>query len=56
MQHVILALKYEKSSTYSILIFVISLFGCPPALDSRGRGPVLPPLHCMYSTLSYTNW
>jgi len=27
---------------YSILIFVISLFGCPPTLDARGRRP---PLH-----------
>jgi len=24
-------------------MFVISLFGCPPALDARGRRPVRPP-------------
>jgi len=29
MQHVLAALKWEKSSSYSILIYVISLFGCP---------------------------
>jgi len=40
MQHVL----EEKSSSYSILIFVISLFGCLPALDARGRRPVRPTL------------
>ena len=24
-------------------MFVISLFGCTPALDARGRDPVCPP-------------
>jgi len=43
MQHVLVALQQEKSSSYSIYIFVISLFGCPPALDARGRRPVRPP-------------
>ena len=33
----------EKSSCYIILIFVISFFGCPPALDARGCRPVPPP-------------
>ena len=36
MQHVLVALQWEKSSCCSILIFVISLFGCPPAFDSAG--------------------
>jgi len=44
IQHVLVALQYEKSSSDSIFIFVISLFGCPPALDARGRRP-FPPLH-----------
>jgi len=29
MQHVLVALQYEKSSGYSIFVFVISLCGCP---------------------------
>jgi len=29
--------QQEKSSSYSILIFVISLFGYPPALDVQGN-------------------
>jgi len=38
MQHVLVVLQQEKSSSYSILIFVISLFGCPlPVLDARAR-------------------
>ena len=43
MQHVLIALQYEKSSSYSIFIFVTSLFGCPPALDARSRRPVPSP-------------
>ena len=46
MQHVLVDLQEEKSSSYSILIFVILLFGCPPALDAWGRGPVRPPPLC----------
>jgi len=45
MQHVLVALQLEKSFSYSILIFVILLFGCPSALDARVRRPVHPPLH-----------
>jgi len=37
MQHVLVALQYEKSSSYNIYIFEISLFGCPPTLDACGR-------------------
>jgi len=29
MQHVLVALQYEKSSCCSIFIFAVSLFGCP---------------------------
>ena len=42
MQHVLVAFQYEKSSSYSILIFVISLFGCSPALNALGRRPICP--------------
>ena len=46
MQNVIVDLdQQEKSTSYSIQIFVISLFGCPPGLDARGCRPVAPPLH-----------
>jgi len=38
MQHVLVALQWEKSSSY-----VISLFGCPPAFYVRGPRPVWPP-------------
>jgi len=44
MQHALVALQLEKPSSYSIYNFVISLFGCPLALDARGRRPVCPPL------------
>jgi len=37
MQHVLVVLQYEKSSCYSILIFAVSLFGCP------GTSPRFPP-------------
>jgi len=42
MQHVLVALQLEKSFSYSILIFVILLFGCPSALDARVRRPIHP--------------
>ena len=45
MQHVLVAVQQEKSFSYSILIFVISLFGCPPAFNPRGRRPICIPLH-----------
>ena len=37
-----LTVQHEKSSSYSIFIFVISPFGCPPALDIRGRRSTSP--------------
>jgi len=43
VQHALAALQSEKSSSYSTLIFVISLFVCPPALEARDRRPVRPP-------------
>ena len=36
------ALQYKTASSYSILIFVISLFGANPTLDTRRRRPVRP--------------
>jgi len=39
MQHVLVALQYEKSSSHNIIIFVISLFKCPPALGAQDRRP-----------------
>jgi len=38
MQHILATLQQEKSSSYSILVFVISLFGYP--------GPSSRPLLC----------
>jgi len=37
-------LQCEEASNYNILLNVISLFVCHPALDSRGRRSVSPPL------------
>ena len=45
MQHTLVALQWEKSSSYSIYIFGISLFGCPPALDARAVAPFSPTPH-----------
>jgi len=42
MQHVLVNIQCEKTFIYSMLIFVISLFGCPLALDAQGRRPVRP--------------
>jgi len=39
MQHVLVDLQQEKSSSYSISIFVISLFGCPPGIGCPGPAP-----------------
>jgi len=39
MQHVLAALQKEKSSSYSICIYEISLFGCPPILDPGAAAP-----------------
>jgi len=48
MQHALVALKYKKSSSYSILNFVISLFGCPlswmPGAIVRFAPPFCRPL------------
>jgi len=41
MQRVLVALQQEMSSGYSIFIFVISLFGCPPCLDCPEPSPRL---------------
>jgi len=51
---VLVNLQCEKPSSYSISIFVISLFGCPLALDARGRRPVRPPSarHCIYNRVN----
>jgi len=43
MQHALVALQQEKSSSSSILIFVISLLGCPgPSI--RSPPPLCTPL------------
>jgi len=50
MQHVLVALQQEKSSSCSNIVFVISPFGCPPCSDARGRRPVrYPPLQALLS-------
>jgi len=47
MQHVLVASQNDERSSYSIFIFVISLFGWLHCLDARGRCPVLPSArHC----------
>jgi len=52
MQHVLVASQQEKSSSHRILIFVISLFRYPPALDARGHRPVRPlSLHATAPTI-----
>jgi len=33
---------------------MISLFGCPPVLDARGRRRVRPPVHATGSTNQYS--
>jgi len=43
MQGMLTVLQYEEASSHGILIFVISIFGCPPALDARVFRPVYPP-------------
>jgi len=42
MQQALVALQQKKSFSYRVFIFVISHFGCPPALDAQGRRPVHP--------------
>jgi len=55
MQHALVDLQQKKWSSYSISIFVISLFGCTPALDAWGLGPVRhPPLHATVEILLVT--
>jgi len=44
MQHVLVASQWEKSSSYSILILVISLFTCPLPWMSGAIALVAPPL------------
>ena len=44
-KHVLVALQWEKSSSYRISFFVISHFGSPPCLGCRGHRPVRPTLH-----------
>jgi len=44
MQHMLVALKYEEASSYSILIFLSSLFGCPLSW-MPGTVASLSPLH-----------
>jgi len=56
MQHVLVALQQEKSSCYSILIFAVSLFGCPLSFGCPGPSPRLPLLstrHWVRSTVGY---
>ena len=55
MQHELVALQWEKSSRCSILIFVISLFGCHPALDARDRHTAFPSL-CTPLFGSFMSW
>ena len=43
MQHLLVALKQEKSSCNSIFIFAVSLFGYHLALDARAVGMFTPP-------------
>jgi len=38
----LVALQYEKSSRYSILIFLISLFGCPLLWIPGAVVPIAP--------------
>jgi len=45
MQHVLVALQYEKASRYSISIFCNFTLWMPPILDALGRRPVLPPAY-----------
>jgi len=40
----LIAVQYEEASSYSVFIFVVSLFGCHPALDARGCRSVCPTL------------
>ena len=48
MQRVLVALQQEKLSSFtgSILILIISLFGCLPAVDAQDRRPVRPAHLC----------
>ena len=39
MQHVLVALQYEKASRYSISIFCNFTLWMPPILDALGRRP-----------------
>ena len=43
MQHVIVDVQQEKPSSYSILTFVISLFGCPLRWMPEAGAPFAPP-------------
>ena len=43
MQHALVALQREKSSSYNILIFAISLFGCPLSWMPETVVPFAPP-------------
>jgi len=54
MQHVLLALQYRKSSSYSIFICVISLFGRPPPWMPGVVAPFVPPSarHCSHTSTS----
>jgi len=50
MQNGLSSLTIEKIIYYWHFIFAISLFGCLPVLDARGRRPVRPPStrHCLH--------
>jgi len=45
MQHVLVALQHEKLSSYNLLIFVVSLFGCRGQWRNwrGGKGARRPP-------------